>query len=83
MVRAEAITIAKSLDGDDIMNVIKSTTFDAPYYAAGAIRFDDSGQNEILASYMVQTQGGKYHAVYPADIATAEPVVPIPAWDRR
>jgi branched-chain amino acid transport system substrate-binding protein len=83
MVLAEAINIAKSLDGDDIMNVIKSTTFDAPYYAAGAIRFDDSGQNEILASYMVQTQGGKYHAVYPADIATAEPVVPIPAWDRR
>ena len=43
-------------------------------YAAGAIRFDDSGQNEILASYMVQTQGGMPPCVYPADIATAEPV---------
>jgi branched-chain amino acid transport system substrate-binding protein len=83
MVLAEAINIAKSLDGDDIMDVIKSTTFDAPYYASGAIRFDDSGQNEILASYMVQTQDGKYQAVYPVDTATAEPAVPIPAWDGR
>jgi len=83
MVLAEAISIAKSLDGDAIMDVIKSTTFDAPYYAAGAIRFDDSGQNEILASYMVQTQDGKYQAVYPPETATAEPVVPIPAWKGR
>ena len=83
LVLAEAINIAKSLDGDAIIEVIKNTKFDAPYYATGAIKFDAKGQNEILASYMVQTQNGKYQAVYPEEIATAEPVVPIPDWDKR
>ncbi len=83
LVLAEAINIAASLDGDTIMDVIMGTTFDAPYYAAGAVKFDAKGQNEILASYVVQTLDKKYQAVYPADTATAEPVVPIPAWDDR
>ncbi len=83
LVLAEAVNIAGSLDGDAIMDVIMSTTFDAPYYAAGAVKFADNGQNEILASYVVQTQDKKYQAVYPADTATAEPLVPFPAWNKR
>jgi len=83
LVLAEAVNIAQSFDGDAIMDVIMSTTFDAPYYAAGAVKFDAGGQNEILASYVVQTQDKRYQAVYPEDTATAEPVVPIPAWKDR
>jgi len=83
MVLAEAINIAKSLDGDAIMDVIKNTTFEAPYFATGAIKFDEKGQNEILASYVVQTQNKEYRAVYPVEIATTEPIVPFPKWSER
>jgi len=83
LVLAEAINIAGSLDGDAIMDVIKKTEFKAPYFATGAIKFDNNGQNAILASYMVQTQNKEYRAVYPVNIATTEPVAPIPQWDKR
>ena len=83
LVMAEAINIAGELDGDAIMKVIKSTEFDAPYFASGAIKFDANGQNEVSASYMVQVQDEKYEAVYPEDIRTAEPLVPFPRWEDR
>ena len=83
LVLAEAINIAASLDGDAIMKVILSETFDAPYYATGAVKFNAKGQNEIPASYVVQTQDQKYQAVFPVDASTAEPIVPAPAWNNR
>ncbi|MGI5997824.1 MAG: ABC transporter substrate-binding protein, partial [Lutispora sp.] len=83
LVLAEAINMAGNLDGDAIMDVIKKTEFKAPYFATGAIKFDAKGQNEILASYVVQTQNKEYRAVYPVEIATVEPVAPIPQWDKR
>lgn len=83
LVLAEAINMAGNLDGDAIIDVIKKTEFKAPYFATGAIKFDAKGQNEILASYVVQTQNKEYRAVYPVEIATVEPVAPIPQWDKR
>lgn len=83
MVLAEAINIAGSTDGDKIMEVIKSTSFEAPYFATKKIKFNDKGQNEVPASYVVQTQDKKYQAVYPADTATADPLVPFPDWSKR
>ncbi|MCX7840604.1 MAG: ABC transporter substrate-binding protein [Anaerolineae bacterium] len=83
MVLAEAINIAKSTKGDEVMKVIMSTKFNAPYFTTGAIKFNAKGQNEIPASFMVQTQSQKYQAVWPPDQATAKPVVPIPDWTKR
>ncbi|HOM42657.1 MAG: ABC transporter substrate-binding protein [Clostridia bacterium] len=83
MVLAEAINIAGKLDGDAIMDVIKNTAFDAPYYATGKVKFNEKGQNEVPASYVVQTQDKKYQAVYPKDTATADPIVPFPDWSQR
>lgn len=83
MVLAEAINIAAATDGDGIMEAIRSTTFDAPYFTTGAIKFNAKGQNEIPASFMVQTQNKIYEAIWPADSATADPIVPVMAWDAR
>lgn len=83
LVLAEAINIAKSLDGDDIMAAIKATTFAAPYFAGGVIKFDAQGQNEVSASYMVQVQNERYEAVYPLAVQTAEPLAPFPKWEER
>jgi len=83
MVLAEAVNKAGDTDGDRIMEVIRSTAFEAPYFATRKIKFDEKGQNEVPASYVVQTQNMKYQAVYPTDTATAEPMVPFPDWSKR
>lgn len=83
MVLAEAINIAGDTNGDKIVEVIRSTNFEAPYYATKTIKFNAKGQNEVPASYVVQTQDKKYQAVYPAENATADPIVPFPDWSKR
>lgn len=83
MVIADAINQIGDVDGDKLMDAIKNTTFDAPYFASEAIKFDESGQNEISASYIVQIQNEEYEAVYPLDIATAKSLVPFPQWSDR
>ena len=66
LVLAEAINIAKVLMGCNNRGY-QNTKFDALlYYRRHQI--DAKGQNEILASYMVQTQNGKYQAVYPEEV---------------
>lgn len=83
MVLAEAIDTAKSLDGDAIMEVIHSSEFAAPYFATNVIKFNDKGQNEVPASYVVQTQDEQYKAVYPKDIATVDSIAPLKPWNGR
>ncbi len=83
MVIADALNQSGDVDGDKLMDIIKNTKFDAPYFASEAIKFDESGQNEISASYIVQIQNEEYEAVYPLDVATQKPLVPFPQWDDR
>lgn len=83
MVIADAINQAKSTDTEAIMEVIKTANFDAPYFSTGAIKFGDDGQNIYSASFIVQTQGSKYEAVFPEDIQTASPIAPFKDWTNR
>jgi len=83
MVVADAINQAKSTNGDAIMEVIRTSKFDAPYFSTGAIQFDEKGQNFCSASFIVQTQGAEYEAVFPVEIQTAEPIAPFPTWTER
>lgn len=83
MVIADAINQAKSVDTEKIMEVLKTAKFEAPYFSTGAIQFGEDGQNVYSASFIVQTQGTKYEAVFPADIQTAAPVAPFKDWTGR
>ncbi len=47
------------------------------------VKFDDKGQNTGVKGIILQLQGGKYHTVYPFDVATKDVVYPIPAWKDR
>ncbi|MDD4781338.1 MAG: ABC transporter substrate-binding protein [Tissierellia bacterium] len=82
MVIADAINQAKSTDTEKIMETIRTTKFEAPYFSTSAIEFDETGQNIHSASFMVQTQGTKYEAVFPVDVQTAKPV-PFKDWTSR
>ncbi len=47
------------------------------------VRFDPSGQNDGVSAILVQYQGGRYHTVYPFEMATREVVFPYPAGGKR
>ncbi|HOA14751.1 MAG TPA: ABC transporter substrate-binding protein [Bacillota bacterium] len=83
MVVADAINQAKSTDPAAILKVLKESTFSAPYFVLGKIKFNASGQNELSASVMTQVQGGKYEVVWPVEASTAKAVPSFPAWNQR
>jgi branched-chain amino acid transport system substrate-binding protein len=47
------------------------------------VRFDATGQNVLAGSVMEQVTAGQYHVVYPAALATAGVVWPMPPLDER
>lgn len=47
------------------------------------VRFDDKGQNTGVRGIILQLQGGRFHTVYPFDVATRDVIYPIPAWKDR
>jgi branched-chain amino acid transport system substrate-binding protein len=47
------------------------------------VRFDETGQNTGVRVTVAQLQGGKYHTVWPFEMATRELLYPIPAWSER
>jgi len=83
LVLADAINEAGTIDTAKVMEVLKTKTFDAPYYTAGKIKFGESGQNEFSASVMVQLQNGIYEAVWPVEYQTAQPKPAFPEWNNR
>jgi len=36
-----------------------------------------------VRAILQQLQGGSYHTIYPFELATKEPMYPIPAWSQR
>ncbi len=48
------------------------------------IKFDPkTGQNELATSVIMQLQGGQYYTIWPFEVATKEPIYPIPVWSER
>jgi branched-chain amino acid transport system substrate-binding protein len=47
------------------------------------IRFDSTGQNTQGSGIIVQVQNGKYVTVWPFELASADVIWPMPAWDKR
>ena len=49
------------------------------------VKFDKTGQNTLATSIVVQMMpdDGKYHTIYPENLATRKPIVPMPTWSKR
>ncbi|MGB9729339.1 MAG: ABC transporter substrate-binding protein [Thermoprotei archaeon] len=49
------------------------------------VQFDSKGQNIKGRGIIVQMSpdDGKYHTVYPLDVATMNPIYPMPSWSKR
>lgn len=76
IIAAQAIEAAGSTDPDAINAALKSTTFEAPYLITNSVKFDEFGQNSVMASVVTQLIDGKYEVVYPVnEYTTSEPVL--------
>ena len=79
-VMAEAVKKAGKWDSVAIRDALKAT--DMPDTTFGPVKFDASGQN-LHPVLVTQIQKGQYQIVSPKSEATADPIVPTPAWSGR
>ena len=80
---ADVLNRARSLAPDDIVRALAETDLMTAY---GRIRFENYGgfyNQAKLPTFVIQVQKGKFETVWPAEVATARPVYPVPAWRQR
>jgi branched-chain amino acid transport system substrate-binding protein len=74
----QAATKINSIDNTKLIAELHSgATFTT---VQGPVKFDDTGQNTAATAYLFQWQKGSLIPVYPANVATAEPVYPKATW---
>ena len=85
MTLLDAINRAGSTDPEAIRKALVATNIpgDQLIMTWENVRFDETGQNTGVRGIILQLQGGRYHTVYPFDVATKEVVYPIPKWSER
>ena len=82
LVLADAINRAGSGKPDAIRDALKATDLKPEQLMMGykGVKFDDTGQNVLAATYLIQLQGDQYVAVWPAQSATAKLQIPYKGW---
>lgn len=85
MVLADALDRAKSTEPEAIRKALAATNIGAEKLIMPwkGVKFDANGQNTLGRGILVQIVGGKYHTVWPFNMASREVVWPMPRWDRR
>lgn len=85
MTLADAINRAGSTEPEAIRVALTKTDLPANKLIMPwkGIKFDATGQNVLGSGILLQIIDGKYHTVWPFDIATREMVWPMPKWDQR
>ena len=85
MVMADAINRAGSTDPEAIRKALAATDIPGSKLIMPwkGVKFDETGQNVFGSGILVQIVDGKYHTVWPFNVASREIVWPMPAWDKR
>ena len=85
LVLADAINRARSTDPKAIVKALSETNLsqDQVIMPWKGVKFDANGENVLASIVMQQIQKGQYEIVWPAQMATAQPVWPAPTWDER
>jgi branched-chain amino acid transport system substrate-binding protein len=81
-VLADAINRARSTEPDKIQAALKATDLKPDQLIMGynGVKFDDTGQNILGATYLIQLQGKDYVSVWPENRATATLQWPMKGW---
>ena len=85
MVLADAINRAGSTDPEAIRKSLTETNIPGNKIIMPwkGVKFDEHGQNIYGSGILVQIIDGKYHTIWPLDVATSDIVWPMPKWDQR
>jgi branched-chain amino acid transport system substrate-binding protein len=81
-VLADAINRAGSTDPDKIQAALKATDLKPDQLMIGynGVKFDDTGQNILASTFLIQLQGKEYVSIWPADRATGKLELPMKGW---
>jgi branched-chain amino acid transport system substrate-binding protein len=84
LVLADAINRAGSTDAAKIQDALKATDMTPEQLMIGyhGVKFDQTGQNTLSATYLIQLHGSRYESVWPADRATAPLEWPMKGWKK-
>src|ERR1700674_2174921 len=82
LVLADAINRAGSTDPAKIQKALQDADLKPEQLMIGyrGVKFDDTGQNTLSATYLIQLQGKEYKSVWPEDRATAKLIWPMTGW---
>jgi branched-chain amino acid transport system substrate-binding protein len=81
-VLADAINRAGSIEPDKIQAALKATDLKPEQLMIGynGVRFDDTGQNTLASTFLIQLQGKEYVSVWPQDRTTGQLQLPMKGW---
>ncbi len=81
-VLADAINRAGSTEPDKIQAALKATDLKPDQLMIGynGVKFDDTGQNTLASTFLIQLKGKEYVSVWPSDRATSKIELPMKGW---
>jgi branched-chain amino acid transport system substrate-binding protein len=81
-VLADAINRAGSTEPDKIQAALRATDLKPDQLMIGynGVKFDDTGQNILASTFLIQLKGKEYVSVWPADRATSKIELPMKGW---
>jgi branched-chain amino acid transport system substrate-binding protein len=82
LVLADAINRAGSTQSAKIQKALRETDLKPEQLMIGyrGVKFDETGQNTLSATYLIQLQGKEYKSVWPENRATAKLMWPMTGW---
>jgi branched-chain amino acid transport system substrate-binding protein len=82
LVLADAINRAGSTEPAKIQAALRETDLKPEQLMIGyrGVKFDETGQNTLSATYLIQLQGKEYKSVWPESRATAKLAWPMTGW---
>jgi branched-chain amino acid transport system substrate-binding protein len=81
-VLADAINRAGSTEPEKIQAALRATDLKPEQLMIGynGVKFDDTGQNILASTFLIQLQGKQYVSVWPEDRATGKLELPMKGW---
>ncbi|HZC55140.1 MAG TPA: ABC transporter substrate-binding protein [Xanthobacteraceae bacterium] len=81
-VLADAINRAGSIEAERIREALNETELKPEQLMIGyrGVKFDDSGQNTLASTFLIQLKGKQYVSVWPDNLATDKLELPMKGW---
>jgi branched-chain amino acid transport system substrate-binding protein len=81
-VLADAINRAGSTEPDKIQAALRATDLKPDQLMIGynGVKFDETGQNTLASTFLIQLQGKQYVSIWPTSLATGKLELPMKGW---